>query len=403
MTNTDSTVGLPSFDLYDPAKYAGERRYSYIGELRENDPPLATDTFGTVHLLRYEDVRAGHVDSARFRAMETATAELMGLGEGAYYDFQQHVVLTQNAPRHTRIRAAAMRYFTVRRVNQLKESIRQASEQLIRSFPEDEPFDFVESFAFKLPVGVIMRMLHLRSEDEPRIREWSPMTLPAGPGTETVTNQANSWMRAYAQSAIDQRRSHPLEDDIVTDLVHARDRDELDDDELWALIVALLLAGHETTTSTIALGMLALLRHPEQMALLRGDRGLAKNAVEEMLRNEPAVDADGRILAEDVELHGVTLPAGSFVRLNQASANHDPRQFVEPERFDITRSNAREHLTFGGGAHRCLGAPLAQVELPVAFEALLDELSHVELAGDPRYARTFFRGLESLPLRVRRA
>ncbi|MFJ3802563.1 cytochrome P450 [Streptomyces sp. NPDC090088] len=126
--------------------------------------------------------------------------------------------------------------------------------------------------------------------------------------------------------------------------------------------------------------------------------GVCSDAVDELLRFEPAQNAVGRILSEDVEFYGTTIAAGSYVALNQASANHDPRVFQDPERLDITRSNAREHITFGGGAHRCIGAPLAQFEIPIAFDRLFDRLGPIELAGGPQYAHAFFRGFSSLPL-----
>jgi cytochrome P450 len=246
-----------------------------------------------------------------------------------------------------------------------------------------------------------MGLLHLPESDTPLIAELSPQTHPAGPDAVEISQQVNAHFRAYVEERIEERRARPLDDDILSDLVVAQDSNMITSDELWATVQTLILAGHETTSSALAIGLHLLLNNRDQTNALNADRSLLPNAAEEILRFDSPVESMTRVLAEEVGLQGVALSPGTLISLCIASANRDPREFAAPDVFNIRRSNARSQLSFGVGIHRCTGAPLAQMELPIALGVLFDRLESVEFDAVPSYAPGFFRQFETLRLGVR--
>jgi cytochrome P450 len=212
----------------------------------------------------------------------------------------------------------------------------------------------------------------------------------------------------YFAAKLEERRKEPRED-IISDVVHAQVEDErpLDVPECLSILQQLLVAGNETTGNAIAEGMLLLVRNPEQLARVCADPGLVPNLVEEVLRLATPTVNMWRVVIRDTELAGVTIPKGSFALLRYASANRDESRFPDPDRFDVTRANAGEHLAFGHGIHFCLGAALARAEMAVAFRTLLARLEDWRLDPDapaPRHKpNVLLRGLEALPLRFRPA
>lgn len=400
MSNTSTPIiDLPAFDYLNP-RFHGPQRYEVLAELRDTGPGLALDQFGRVNVLRYDDVRNAYSDHERFRNVETGWVASMGCTEGPLFDWQSHALIMSNPPRHTAMRHA-VRQINLRLARRMVPEIRRRAHDLVDTFPTDGTVDLARAFAFALPVQVIMGLLHLPDEDEDLIAELSPHTLPAGPPSIADANEANRRFRLYVEQRIEERRATPLDNDILTDIIATADEGKLTPDELWATVQTLILAGHETSSSALTTGIYQLLRDPAQWAALKSDRALLPNAAEEILRYEAAVDAMARILVVDTEISGVTLPAGTLISPSIAAANRDPRVFDDPDRFDIHRDNARMQLSFGAGIHRCIGAPLAQVEIPAAVDVLLDRLEYVELAEEPRYSTGLFRGFETLHLRVK--
>jgi cytochrome P450 len=198
-----------------------------------------------------------------------------------------------------------------------------------------------------------------------------------------------------------ERRKAPGED-LISGLIEAQEeRDALSEAELVSTSLLLLIAGHETTTNLIGNGLLALLRHPDQLERLRAEPALLENAIEELLRYDSPVQATVRIAIEDVEMGGVVIPKGAAVLPLLGAANRDPAEFAEPDRLDLARENVR-HLSFGLGTHFCLGAGLARLEARLAFRGLIERFPRIQLATDaPEYRpNPFLRGLRSLPVRL---
>jgi len=224
----------------------------------------------------------------------------------------------------------------------------------------------------------------------------------ADPGLAKAIMAADEELRQIAAEMIAWKRANPA-DDLLTALIHAEDGgDVLDDDELIAQTLLLYIAGHETTVNLIAGGTLALLRHSDQLALLRRDPGLIPNAVEELLRYDSPVQASRRITLEPVTVGGTTIPAGSFVMASLGSANRDER-FWGPDAagLDLRRENARQHVSFGAGPHHCLGASLARLEACIAVERLTARFPDLALDGDVVWnGRINLRGPAHLPVSV---
>ncbi|MGB7235352.1 MAG: cytochrome P450 [Rhodococcus sp. (in: high G+C Gram-positive bacteria)] len=395
---TDAGNG-PVFDEAN-AQYRGAARHEYLATLREGPVPIAWDLFGRAHLLRYHDVRSVFLDPEGAVNVGAGLAIALGATSGPLFDWQSHALIVQNPPRHTAMRGA-IRSINARLARRLAPLIEEQTHRLVDEFPSDGVVDLVHAFCFTLPVRVIMGLLGLPESDEAQIGEWSPRALPSRPEGVPDADRVNALFREYAEARIEERRAAPRDDDLLTDLIHAQDRGDITPDELWATVQTLVLAGHETTSGALATGVHAMLTHDNQWEQLKSDPSLADGAAEEMLRWDAAAPEMGRVLTRDWEIGGRILHAGTVVALNLTSANRDPRVFERPDEFDIRRSNSKEHLSFGVGIHRCTGAPVAQVEMPIALRVLAERLDHLSLAEEPSYDPGFFRQFDSLRVHVR--
>lgn len=309
-------------------------------------------------------------------------------------------------PKHTRLKKPISRAFLPGTVARLRPRIQDIVDDLVDAFPESGEIDLLSAFALPLPLITICEYLGIPVEDRPLFQEWSHV-LSQDPfqHPEADLKRASSEFRAYFTELAAERRTD-LRDDLLSELVKARDADVFSEDELLSTILLLIIAGHKTVANMLGNGTALLLRHPEQLAMLRADPGMVPSAIEEILRYEgSAAWASLRVAAEDMRLGGVDIPKGSFVHLSLSGAGHDPEVYDDPERFDITRSPNR-HLSFGHGTHFCIGAPLARLLGEVAFTTLLRRLPRFELAVAPEEVvwvadSSLSRGLEALPLRLR--
>ena len=309
-------------------------------------------------------------------------------------------MLSVNPPLHTRLRRLVSRVFTARQVAALRPAVAALVDELLPGL--DHSVDFIDAFAFPLPVSVIGALLGIPESDrqtfQPLVRDWTMVLDVFTPEILQRADTAAAAIREYLTDLAAERRRHPRED-LLSGLVAATDsRERLSDDELVTMAALLFAAGFETTTHLLGNGLAALLGHPEQLQLLRGEPQLAATAVEELLRYDSPVQITGRTAVDDTQMDGVPISAGDRVVCYLGAANRDPARFADPGRLDITREHSSP-LSFGGGIHYCLGAPLARLEAQLAFPALLTGYPDLRLAGAPeRRDSLTLRGYLSLPI-----
>ena len=306
---------------------------------------------------------------------------------------------------HARLRGLVNKAFTPRAVEALEPRIRGILASLLDDIDDAGGFDLMQAVAQPLPVIVIAEMLGVPPEDRARFKVWSDrrarlLEPTVSPRERAIALVASGEFDAYFRKIIAARREAP-EDDILSALVQAEDEGErLNERETLNMLRLLLIAGNETTTNLIGNGMLALLRHPDQLRRLREDPGLIPSAVEELLRFDSPVQTTFRRALADCEVNGFELRKRDNLVVLVGSANRDPDAFEDPDRLDVGRGEAAQ-LSFGRGIHHCLGAPLARLEGRIVFEMLLERFSSIELPGHrPRFRKSIvLRGLQSLPVR----
>jgi cytochrome P450 len=295
-------------------------------------------------------------------------------------------------PRHSKLRALVSKAFTPKSVANLEPRIRELSRGLLDRVAGHGAMDVAEDFAIPLPMLVIGDMLGIPADDRDRFVRWNNAILkmsylvPVGKSPETagVMNEfiaVTAEMGDYLAELLRMRRAEPR-DDLITRLAQAEvDGERLSPQDILGFFQLLLLAGSETTTNLINNAVLCFVRHPEQLKRLEARPELLAPAVEEVLRYRSPLQWMFRLARRDVELHGRTIPSGGLVLAMIGSANHDPKRFDEPERFDVAR-NPNPHLAFGHGVHFCLGAPLARLEAKIALGDFLSRVKHFRLASD---------------------
>jgi len=328
-------------------------------------------------------------------------------------------ILALDPPDHTRLRKLIQPSFTGRGMQALRGSIQQIADDLLdqaeRNAAErgeaapDRRMELIEAFAYPFPVTVISDMLGIPREDRDTIRGWTENLLSAeriGRGRQ-VDEETRAGLREfidYLKELFERKRQTPT-DDMISRLLRAEeDGDVLDEEEMLATVFLMFLAGHVTTVNLIGNGVVALMRHPEQLEKLKENPELlAKGVVEETLRYWGPVEFVGRRIAkEEVALDGTVVATGEQATVSLAAANRDPERFANPEIFDISRPEANRHLAFGKGIHVCLGAPLARVEGQVAFATLFGRYPQLRLGVSQEEVRwgggSFLRGFTRLPV-----
>jgi cytochrome P450 len=316
---------------------------------------------------------------------------------------QSDNMLNMDPPGHTRLRRLVAGPFTARMVEQRRPRIQEIADGLVDAMvAQGPPADLVEALAMPLPITVVCDLLGMPYEDVEPVRRLSEVTQAIDAYPVEAIMRAAGEMVAYITALVAARQATPG-DDLTTQLIDARDRDDrMSPHEVVQMITGIIVAGHETTACQLPISMLTLFRHPDQLALLRERPELAPGAVDELLRYVRLLPAAfSRVTTADVEVDGFTVPAGESVFALQYAANRDGAAYPEPDRFDITRAGPPS-LTFGTGPHVCLGATLARVELQVAIGTLLRRLPRLALAVPEasiewRLGR-FIRGVRALPV-----
>lgn len=331
-------------------------------------------------VTRYDDVKTVLADPRFSRA---ATVDREDVPRATPAPARPDSLLSMDPPEHSRLRKLVAKAFTSRRVAELRPRTRQIVGGLLDELEHHgAPADLVQGFALPLPVTVICEMLGVPPQDQHRFRDFSDAILSTTAYTREQIETARDSLETYLAEQVAQRRERPTED-LLGALVAARDdEDRLSERELVNLGVGILIAGHETTANQIANFTYVLLTQREYWDQLRADPELIPGAVEELLRHTQLGAGGGqpRVATEDVVLSGVTVRAGDAVFVHTQAANRDESVFDDPETLNLTRQR-NPHVAFGYGAHHCLGAQLARVELQVALEALLERFPGLRLAA----------------------
>jgi cytochrome P450 len=405
------------YDLFGPAFKANP--YPTYATMRADCPiycRVAGDGQTAIWFLtRYDDVATLLRDHKRFckdvnntlateqRDRQAPPSPLLGL-------LSNHM-LNLDPPDHTRLRALVNKAFTGQVVTQLEARIQTIADGLLDRVHAKGSMDLIEDFAFPLPMIVIAELLGIPPRDRLRFRNWSTAFVTPSANLQrsakklAKAGQVMADFTRYMRQVFAERRQEPR-NDLISRLLQAEENgDTLREEELFSMMILLIVAGHETTVNLIGNGMLALLQHPEQRALLQAQPAYLLAAIEEMIRYDGPVErATMRFATEDVTLGDQIIRRGDAVSLVLASADRDPAHFPNPDTFDITRENNR-HLGFGLGIHYCLGSALARSEGQIAINTLLQRYPTLRLAAPPEQLKwrtiPILRGLHHLPVQWR--
>ena len=415
-----ATHGIPSLavraaarrgDLQGRLSLTGARGGDALGIFEEIRAagPLAHGAFGYVtvdhavvrEVLTSSDFRSGTPIGTSFlgRVAEATKPDVLSAVEPPS-------LLVTEPPEHTRYRKLVTRVFTARAVERLRERTQKIADELLGAIDASRPADLVAAYCGLLPVTVISEILGVPEHDRKRVLhmgEGAAPSLDFGLDWRTYRTvdrnlrDFDAWLTGH----LDHLRRHPG-DDLLSQLIEARDEEgRLSELELKSTAGLVLGAGFETTVNLLGNGIKLLHDHPEQRDRLRADPELWPNAVDEVLRADSPVLLTGRVTESGTELAGRTLPPGSFVTTILAGANRDPKVFDEPDRFDVTRPNAREHISFSSGRHYCLGASLARMEGEVGLRAIFERYPDLKLLpGAQRRTTRILRGWRTLPVRL---
>jgi cytochrome P450 len=384
--------------------------YPFYARLRAESPVFEVslpDKQKVWLITRYDDVAATLKDERfiknRWNALSKEQAAKQPWIPDMFKPLMRNM-LDLDAPDHTRLRALVQKVFIPRRIEEMRERVQTLSDQLLDAVQARGRMDIIRDYAQPVPTTIIAELLGVPVGDRHKFQRWSAALILAGASSWGVVKAIPhvwSFLR-YVRRLVRARKADPR-DDLLTALAQAKEAgDQLNEDEMLAMIVLLLVAGHETTVNLIGNGTLALLQHPDQLQRLRDDPSLIKAAVEELLRfDSPVESSTERFANEDVTLDGITIRRGEMAFAVIASANRDDRQFVSPDTLDLTREPNR-HLSFGLGPHYCIGASLARLEGQIAINTLLRRLPEMHLTAPPASLRwrrgLVLRGLQALPV-----
>lgn len=381
--------------------------YPTFDVLREQYPVHWSDQFNRFLISRHEDVRQAYRNHELFstapfgiRNPEPSTADRRLTALESTFAQQ---MLFLGPPDHTRLRKLVSRVFTPRAIAAQEPRIEDLTRELLTSVRGHDSFDLIANFAGPLPVLMIAEMVGVPVADQEQFRHWgddlaSLIEPGIGPEQRERALAAADDMRQYLVELVARRRCDP-QNDILTDLILAEEQgNSLSTEEIVGMVMLLTSAGHETTTSLLANCVRLLVEDPAILPRLADDPALRRTAIEETLRFEPPIQYSTRLLADDVTMHGVTMPAGSLVGLVIAAANRDPRVFDQPEHFDPTRRD-NPHLSFATGIHACLGASLARLEADVALRIIATEFPtlHTDASDFIRKSSATLHGFTKLP------
>jgi len=378
--------------------------YSTYERLRDRHPVYLEPQLKTYLVSRWDDVVAVLTDWKTFTSTRGVTPEQDQYEKPETLPPEEEMsrrfpMLTDDPPRHNRLRRLVNQAFTLRRIETLKPWMRELIDELLASIADGQSADAVEALTGPLPMTVIGHMLGVPREDRDQFRQWAEAFFVDSGNPQDAKAAAMGMAQKFSQLIVE-RTAEPR-DDLVTALVQAKlDGESLDPQTVLVFCFEIITGGNETTTHLISNMLDVLADRPELWARLRADRSLVTPMIEETLRFESPTQVMWRAATRDVEMHGVTIPKDAKVGVIFASANRDPRHFTSADEFAIGRDEG-EHVAFGYGIHYCLGAPLSRTEADVALNVLLDRYARIA-RGDgtaERVRSSILRGFRRLPLR----
>jgi cholest-4-en-3-one 26-monooxygenase len=397
----------PGFDLTDPDLYAERVPHEELAELRRAAPvwwnsqpsDMGFNDDGFWAVTRHRDVVAISRDSDTFSSFEnTAVVRFASGSTREQIEMQRVIMLNIDPPHHTKVRGIVSRGFTPRAINSLRDVLSDRASKIVRDALANGTGDFVTDVACELPLQAIAELIGVPQEDRHKLFAWSnDMVGYDDPEYSGDGETAAAEILGYSMLMAEDRRACPR-DDIVSKLVSAHvDGDELTSDEFGFFVILLSVAGNETTRNAISHGMLAFLDNPDQWELFKAAR--PQTLVDEIVRWATPVTVFQRTATRDTEIGGQLIRKGQRVGMFYRSANFDEEVFEHPERFNILRS-PNPHVGFGGtGAHYCLGANLARLEIDLIFNAIADAMPAITKAGDPQRLRSgWLNGVKRLPV-----
>lgn len=389
-----------------------EMPYPVYAELQAVDPVHWSAAWNAWVITRYTDVLAilrnpqGFSSAGRQMQMlqQLSPADQATLQPLKEY-YAAGGIINTDPPDHTRLRKLVNKAFTPRAVNKMQSRIQQLVDKLLDASADHAEIDIILDFAYPLPAIVIAEMMGAPANDRDQFKHWSEQInafLGTGRPDATLAHHAQSAildMKTYLRGLLADRIGQP-QNDLLSDLANAEeDGDTLNEDELLATCLTLLIAGHETTTNLIGNGLLALLRHPDQLDYLCRHPEIMPAAIEELLRYDGPVHSVKRVATADIELNGKQIRRGALVYLMLGAANRDPNHFAAPHQLDIHRGDTPDRpISFGYGIHYCVGAPLARLEGNIALSTLLQRFPKIALARKPDWKPNIsVRGLSIYP------
>jgi cytochrome P450 len=408
---------LSAINAFDPDLL--QDPYPYFSRLRAEAPVFRDPKTGIVSVSTYDLILevnrqplifsndfSAQLRSGSTQGLDADEAEILSGGWQV-----ANTMLTADPPAHTRYRKLAMKAFTYKRVEGMGPYMAEVTADLLDSFAGDGRCEFKSQFANHLPMTVIADALGAPRADMERFHRWSEAFIVQLGGVSDKATRLEAARRVvefqhYFVAIIEEKRARPT-DDVISDLVHADlaeegDSRKLDYSELLSILQQLLVAGNETTAHTLTAGLYYLISNPSQMAKVLADPDLIPGLVEETLRHLSPSNNMWRVATREAEIGGVTVQAGDKILVRYGSANRDASHFVDPDRFDVTREDARSHLAFGAGIHSCIGAQLARKEMVTAFPMILERLKNLRFAqgvNSFRYSpNVLLRGVEELHL-----
>ncbi|MEA2774033.1 MAG: cytochrome family [Acetobacteraceae bacterium] len=389
LRQTDQTIHrLPATDL--PVLSVAELDADPHGVFRRYRPthPVVAHEKGGYLVLRYADVE--HLSrNPRVISTETAFPEIQGVTEGPLFDGFRYGMLTANGAVHQRRRSPFTRTFAARLINEMRPAIRRSAEQLIDAWCADGQVEFIGNFAAPLPAQVISDLLGLKRADIPNFTKLVYevtrfISFSIKPDEIPGVQAAEQQLQDYVERTLEERRRSPRGDFLSSFLAATDEAADMSPLEVLFQIVQLIVGGTDTTRVAIAVQVALLLQHHEQWTAVCHNPELIPNAVAEAMRFEPSVASAARMAAEDIELGGAVLPAGSFITLSTMSGMRDEQVYDRPDVFDIHRTGGpRLHPIFGGGAHRCIGEALARAELEETLGVLITRIPQLRLDQAP--------------------